>query len=59
MYKCSLKFRYDLLQNLKRAKVENCLESRLKYYQYILLIINEIGYLPINRANSKIVLSIN
>lgn len=35
---------HDLLQNLKRAKIENRLESRLKYYtKYKLLIIDEIG----------------
>jgi DNA replication protein DnaC len=40
---------HDLLQNLKRAKIENRLESRLKHYtKYKLLIIDEIGYLPID-----------
>ncbi|MED3088663.1 ATP-binding protein, partial [Bacillus toyonensis] len=40
---------HDLLQNLKRAKLENRLESRLKHYtKYKLLIIDEIGYLPID-----------
>ena len=38
-----------ITQNLKRAKIENRLESRLKHYtKYKLLIIDEIGYLPID-----------
>lgn len=44
----------DLLANLKRAYIENRLESRLKHYRkYKVLIIDEIGYLPIdeNLAN--------
>jgi len=36
---------HDLIQNLKRAKIENQLEARLKHYtKYRLLIIDEIGY---------------
>lgn len=35
--------KYDLLQNLKRAKVENLIETRSKHYTtYTLLIIDEI-----------------
>ncbi|WP_309411779.1 IS21-like element IS232 family helper ATPase IstB [Bacillus cereus] len=46
---------HDLLQNLKRAKIENRLESRLKHYtKYKLLIIDEIGYLPINPEDAKL-----
>lgn len=46
---------HDLLQNLKRAKVENRLETRLKHYtKYKLLIIDEIGYLPIDPEDAKL-----
>ncbi len=45
----------DLIMNLKRAKLENRLESRLKHYsKYRLLIIDEIGYLPIDREDAKL-----
>lgn len=45
----------DLIMNLKRAKLENHLESRLKHYaKYKLLIIDEIGYLPIDREDAKL-----
>ena len=46
---------HDLIQNLKRAKLENRLESRLKHYtKYKLLIIDEIGYLPIEPEDAKL-----
>lgn len=46
---------HDLIQNLKRAKIENRLEARLKHYtKYRLLIIDEIGYLPIEQEDAKI-----
>ena len=45
----------DLIMNLKRAKLENRLDSRLKHYaKYKLLIIDEIGYLPIDREDAKL-----
>lgn len=45
----------DLILNLKRAKLENRLESRLKHYsKYKLLIIDEIGYLPIDKEDAKL-----
>lgn len=45
---------HDLIQNLKRAKIENRLEVRLKNYtKYRLLIIDEIGYLPIEAEDAK------
>ncbi|MCR3761955.1 IS21-like element helper ATPase IstB, partial [Clostridium felsineum] len=45
----------DLLQQLKRANLENRLESRLKHFsKYKLLIIDELGYLPINKEDSKL-----
>jgi DNA replication protein DnaC len=46
---------HELLQNLKKAHLENRLERRLKHYaKYKLLIIDEIGYLPINREEGNI-----
>lgn len=46
---------HDLIQNLKRAMLENRLENRLKHYtSYKLLIIDEIGYLPIEPEDAKL-----
>ncbi len=46
---------HDLLQRLKRAKVENRLESAMKYInRYKLLIIDELGYLPIDKEDSNL-----
>lgn len=46
---------HDLIQNLKRARLENRLEARLKHYtKYKLLIIDEIGYLPIDAEDAKL-----
>jgi DNA replication protein DnaC len=46
---------HDLLLNLKKAKLENRLETRLKHYnKYKLLIIDEIGYLPIDEDDAKL-----
>ncbi len=40
---------HDLMMNLKKANLENRLETRLKHYaKYRVLIIDEIGYLPIS-----------
>lgn len=45
----------DLLQRLKRAKIENRLDSVLKYInRYKLLIIDELGYLPIDKEDSNL-----
>ena len=45
----------ELILNLKKAKLENRLESRLKHYgKYRLLIIDEIGYLPIDKEDAKL-----
>lgn len=45
----------DLILNLKKAKLENRLETRLKHYaKYKLLIIDEIGYLPIDADDAKL-----
>lgn len=46
---------HDLLQQLKRAQIENRLEAKLKYInRYKLLIIDELGYLPIDKENSNL-----
>ena len=46
---------HDLIQNLKKARLENRLESRLKHYsKYKLLITDEIGYLPIDAEDAKL-----
>lgn len=48
--KCS-----NLLENLKKAQDENRLEARLKHYaSYKLLIIDELGYLPINEGDERL-----
>ena len=46
---------HDLLQQLKKAKLENRLEARLRHFcHYKLLIIDEIGYLPIDKEDSNL-----
>ena len=46
---------HELLQQLKRAKLENRLEAKLKYInRYKLLIIDELGYLPIDKEDSNL-----
>lgn len=46
---------HDLIQKLRTAKQENRLESKLKHFsRYRLLIIDEIGYLPIDAEDAKI-----
>lgn len=46
---------HDLLQQLKKAKLENRLTARLKHFcHYKLLIIDEIGYLPIDKEDSNL-----
>lgn len=46
---------HDLLQQLKRAQLENRLDARLKSInRYRLLIIDELGYLPIDKNDSNI-----
>ena len=48
--KCS-----NLLENLKKAQDENRLEARLKHYaSYRLLIIGELGYLPISAGDERL-----
>ncbi|MFD1039640.1 IS21-like element helper ATPase IstB [Virgibacillus byunsanensis] len=46
---------HDLIMNLRKAKLENRLETRLKHYsKYKLLLIDEIGYLPIDAEDAKL-----
>ncbi|MGL5152139.1 MAG: IS21-like element helper ATPase IstB [Clostridium sp.] len=46
---------HDLIQNLRKAYDENRLETRLKHYnKYKLLIIDEIGYLPIDKLGANL-----
>ena len=46
---------HDLIENLRRAQLENRLADRIKHYsKYRLLIIDEIGYLPIEKEDSKL-----
>jgi len=46
---------HDLLQQLKKAKLENRLDARLKHFtKYRLLIVDELGYLPIDKDDSKL-----
>ncbi len=44
-----------MIQQLKKAKLENRLDDRLKHFcKYKLLIIDELGYLPIDKEDSKL-----
>lgn len=46
---------HELLANLKKAKSENRLEYRLRhYFSYSLLIIDEVGYLPIEADSADL-----
>ncbi len=46
---------HDLIQQLKKAKLENRLDARLKHFtKYRLLIVDELGYLPIDKDDSKL-----
>ncbi len=46
---------HDLLQQLKKAKLENRLDARIKHFcHYRLLIIDELGYLPIDKEDSNL-----
>ena len=45
---------HDLISQLKKAHIENRLETRIKHFsKYRLLIIDEIGYLPIGAEEAK------
>jgi len=44
---------HQLILNLKKAKEENKLESKLKFYtKYKLLLIDEVGFLPIDKEGA-------
>lgn len=46
---------HDLILQLKRAKLENRLEPRLKFFsKYKVLIIDEVGYLPIDKEGANL-----
>lgn len=46
---------HDLIQQLNKAQSENRLDVRLKHFaKYKLLIIDEIGYLPVDRQGSNL-----
>lgn len=46
---------HDLLQQLKKAKLENRLDARIKHFcHYRLLVIDELGYLPIDKEDSNL-----
>lgn len=46
---------HDLLQQLKKAKLENRLDARMKHFcHYRLLIVDELGYLPIDKEDSNL-----
>lgn len=46
---------HDLIQNLRKAYHENRLEARLKHYsKYRVLIIDEIGYLPVDQLGANL-----
>ena len=45
---------HDLINQLKKAHLENKLDQRIKHFsKYKLLIIDEIGYLPIGEQEAK------
>src|SRR5690554_370747 len=46
---------HDLIQQLKKANLENRSTDRIKHFtKYRLLIIDEMGYLPISKEDSKL-----
>ena len=46
---------HDLIAQLKKARIENRFEERLKHFnKYKLLILDELGYLPIDKEDSKL-----
>lgn len=54
-YSCYFIKCHDLIQQLKKAKLENRLDARLKHFcKYKLLIIDELGYLPIEKDDAKL-----
>ena len=48
------KMKKDIINQLKKAYIENKLDDRIKHFsKYKLLIIDEIGYLPIGEQEAK------
>lgn len=46
---------HDLLTQLKKAKLENRLDDRIKHFnKYKVLVLDELGYLPIDKEDSKL-----
>ena len=46
---------HELLQQLKKARLENRLDARMKHLcHYRLLVIDELGYLPIDKEDSNL-----
>lgn len=46
---------HDLIQQLRKANTENRLEDRLRHFtKYKVLIIDELGYLPIKKEDAKL-----
>lgn len=46
---------HELLQQLKKARLENRLDARMKHFcHYRLLVIDELGYLPIDKEDSNL-----
>lgn len=46
---------HELLENLRKAKAENRLEYRMRHYAcYSLLVIDEVGYLPIDGEEANL-----
>lgn len=46
---------HDLIQKLRKANTENRLEDRLRHFtKYKVLIIDELGYLPIKKEDAKL-----
>lgn len=47
---------HNLIEQLRKAKQENILEKWIKHFaKYKLLIIDELGYLPIDNEDSKLI----
>lgn len=50
---------YDLIQNLKKAKMECRLHDRIKHFnRYKLLILDELGYLPLDKDDASLLFQI-
>ena len=46
---------HDLIAQLKRARLENRLDDRIKHFnKYRVLILDELGYLPIDKEDAKL-----